>query len=121
MYKRQHHAEAHGEEHLNLGDIVGGAGDEAGGRELVQLAGGEVCHTAEYITPQIAALSLIHISCVLAGLGLRKLSMSISQVAKVKRALGRHTAVELQRLAEEILACEDADEVLQCMQAALAP
>lgn len=60
-------------------------------------------------------------ACVLVGLGLRKLSMSISQVAKVKRALSRHTAVELQRLAGEILACEDADEVLQCMQGALAP
>ena len=63
----------------------------------------------------------VQAACVLAGLGLRKLSMSISQVAKVKRALGRHTAVELQRLAGEILACEDADEVLQCIQAALAP
>ena len=54
------------------------------------------------------------------GLGLRKLSMSASQLAKVKRALSRHTAVQLQRLAGEILACEDAGEVLQCMQAALA-
>lgn len=63
----------------------------------------------------------VQAACVLVGLGLRKLSMSISQVAKVKRALSRHTAVELQRLAGEILACEDADEVLQCMQGALAP
>ena len=58
--------------------------------------------------------------CALVGFGLRKLSMSASQLAKVKRALSRHTAVELQRLAGEILACEDAGEVLQCMQAALA-
>lgn len=58
--------------------------------------------------------------CALVGLGLRKLSMSASQLAKVKRALSRHTAVQLQRLAGEILACEDAGEVLQCMQAALA-
>lgn len=59
-------------------------------------------------------------ACALVGLGLRKLSMSASQLAKVKRALSRHTAVQLQRLAGEILACEDAGEVLQCMQAALA-
>ena len=58
--------------------------------------------------------------CAWVGLGLRKLSMSASQLAKVKRALSRHTAVQLQRLAGEILACEDAGEVLQCMQAALA-
>ena len=58
--------------------------------------------------------------CALVGLGLRKLSMSASQLAKVKRALSRHTAVQLQRLAGEILACEDAGEVLQCMQAELA-
>ena len=59
-------------------------------------------------------------ACALVGLGLRKLSMSASQLAKVKRALSRHPAVQLQRLAGEILACEDAGEVLQCMQAALA-
>lgn len=75
-----------------------------------------MCNLAKSPVPNGTGLFL----CALVGLGLRKLSMSASQLAKVKRALSRHTAVQLQRLAGEIMACEDAGEVLQCMQAALA-
>ena len=57
---KAHHAKAHGKEHLNLGDVVGGAGDEAGSRELVQLAGCKVCHAAEYIAAQVAAHARAH-------------------------------------------------------------
>ena len=35
------HAQAHGDEHLHLGDVVGGAGDEAGGGKAVKLLIGE--------------------------------------------------------------------------------
>ena len=58
-------------------------------------------------------------ACVLVGLGLRKLSMSFSQLARVKRALSRRTLPQMEVLAAQVLACTSAKDVLQCMKAAL--
>ena len=55
-------------------------------------------------------------SCILIGLGLRKLSMSLSQVARVKRALSRYTVSEMEAMAGQILGCANSQEVLQCIQ-----
>lgn len=49
MGAKAHRRRPHGEKCLHLGDVVGGACDEAGGGELVQLAGGEVGYPAEHI------------------------------------------------------------------------
>lgn len=54
-------------------------------------------------------------ACVLVGMGLRKLSMSMHAVPMVKQALSRYDLPYLETLAEAVLECADADEVELCM------
>lgn len=54
-------------------------------------------------------------ACVLVGMGMSKLSMSVHAVPRVKHMLSRCDLSYLQTLAKEVLACADADEVEQCM------
>ena len=54
-------------------------------------------------------------ACVLVGMGLRKLSMSMHAVPMVKQALSRYDLPHLETLAEAVLECADADEVELCM------
>lgn len=79
-----------------------------------QKAGKPLCVCGELAGDEQAA-------CVLVGLGLRKLSMSLSQVARVKRALRRRTLPQLEALAAQVLGCTDSREVLQWIQAAQEP
>lgn len=60
-------------------------------------------------------------ACVLAGIGLRKLSMSFRSVAAVKKALSSHPLDELEHLAAAVLTCADADEVEATMRRFLHP
>lgn len=49
---------------------------------------------------------------VLVGMGLRKLSMSASRMAAVKRSLSRYTLAQCQAAAQRALACSSAEEIL---------
>ena len=44
----------HQNQHLDLGHIVGGAGDQRGGRELVELGVGEMLHLLEHVAADVA-------------------------------------------------------------------
>ena len=48
------HAHHHDDHHLDLGDVVGGAGDQRGGGELVELGVGEALDLLEDILAQVA-------------------------------------------------------------------
>ncbi len=48
------HAHHHDDHHLDLGDVVGGAGDQRGGGEFVELGAGETLHLLEDIAAQVA-------------------------------------------------------------------
>ena len=54
-------------------------------------------------------------ACVLVGMGMRKLSMSIHAVPGVKQMLSRYELPYLETLAEAVLQCANADEVERCM------
>ena len=54
-------------------------------------------------------------ACVLVGMGMRKLSMSIHAVPGVKQMLSRYELFYLETLADAVLQCADADEVERCM------
>ena len=48
------HAHHHDDHHLDLGDVVGGAGDQRGGGEFVEFGAGEALHLLEDIPAQVA-------------------------------------------------------------------
>lgn len=53
---------------------------------------------------------------ILAGLGMRTLSMSFSSVAGVKRVLSQYTMSEMERLAADVLTCSTQEEVMECIK-----
>ncbi len=53
--RRDHHGERHQHQHLDLLDVVGGAGDEGRGAELADLAGGEALDAVEDGGADVAA------------------------------------------------------------------
>lgn len=54
-------------------------------------------------------------TAVLVGLGIRKLSMSLSRISGVKMLLARHSVPELEALAEQVCASSTAEEVSACL------
>lgn len=54
-------------------------------------------------------------ACVLAGLGMRKLSMSLSRIPEVKMTLAQHTLPELESLAHAACSLSTGREVLDCL------
>ena len=53
---------------------------------------------------------------VLVGLGMRKLSMSASSVAKIKKVLSQHTVKEMEELAEKVKSSATAEEAKKYME-----
>jgi len=49
------------------------------------------------------------------GLGVHNLSMSISSVAAVKKALSEHTLYEMQEIAEKVLLCSTQESILKLL------
>ena len=52
---------------------------------------------------------------LLVGLGVHNLSMSISSVAAVKKALSEHTLYEMQEIAEKVLLCSTQESILKLL------
>ena len=46
-----HHLQSHCDDHLNLRNVVGGSGDEAGDREILHLLAADVHDMAEQLLP----------------------------------------------------------------------
>lgn len=57
---------------------------------------------------------------VMVGLGLRKLSMSGSNIARVKRVLSRFTMAEAEALASQVVDLPTQAEILECINSAIA-
>lgn len=58
-------------------------------------------------------------AAALVGLGMRKLSMSLSRIPEVKMLLARHGIPELEALALQVCSLSTAEEVHQCLSKAL--
>lgn len=75
-------------------------------------AGKPICVCGELGGDEAAAMALV-------GMGMRKLSMSGSSVAAVKRRISEKTIGQLEELAAQTLACATAEDLEACLKASM--
>lgn len=77
--------------------------------KIFREAGKPICVCGEIGGDEAAAMALV-------GMGMRKLSMSGSSVASIKRTLSGKSITQLEALAQKVLSCSTAQEVEACLK-----